>query len=407
MPAAPRSGSYARAEQVSNGPTQEGVQDFLSVLRRRALPGELSEEDKRKQVASAVLSCVTSLYRDRIRPVQNNVQRRLRERQCAEPLVQALLPLCARESETYRILPPTGSRLPVILLVQEPKWFQGFVDTEAAEGNYGPDAWEALTKFLSDDNVILPSQPYQAAVELRQLNLPHLQNFALGEVEHMVRLCLGKRRLLSFHGDSLKPTRVVQKIDLRDKQHNLAQGDVDDFRSKHGKGGPITTKPETVQHSTDTMPPYMAPTLLGEITDKDELSAVLLQLMGRFPDGVSLSLMKQHVQSFCKYSLNESSFKCSKLAEVFKLAPLDTIFPLEQVPNRNEIIVRPPNKNAIPNHIWQKYYYLKEHGGLPPQSSYADNVQPKRHTTGLLVPPPPPPPGYGASRGAAAKAAAQ
>merc|ERR1719218_503365 len=95
--------------------------------------------------------------------------------------------------------------------------------------------------------------------------------------------------------------------------------------------------------------------------------------MARYPDGVSLSLLKQHISSHCKRSLNEASFKCSKLAEVFKMPPLNTIFPLEQVPNRNEIIVRPPNAEAIPNNIWQKYYHLKEHGGLPSDAARAAN----------------------------------
>jgi len=350
------------------GPSAEGVSDFLSVLRRRALPAELTD-DKRKHFASVVSNCVTSLYRDRIRPVQNNVQRRLRERNCSEPIVQALLPICAREEETYRILPPSGSRLPVILLLQEPKWFEGFVDVEAVNGNYSGECWEALTSFLLDDNISLPSQPYQAALELRQMNLPHLQGLALGEMEHMVRLAMGRRNgLLAFHGDSLKPARVVRALEAREKQQR-AKVDMEDAAKMKGK----TTGPIGASSKVDMpkVPPPPDPTLesTGEIIDKDDLAVVLLQLMARFPEGVSLSNMKQHVQSHCQRNLNEASFKCSKLAEVFKLSPLSTIFPLEQVTNRNELIVKPPVKTAIPNHIWQKYYHLKEHGGLPPQSA--------------------------------------
>lgn len=368
----------ASAEQV-NGPTPEGVQDFLNVLRRRALPAEVTEE-KRKSISTVICSCVTSLYRDRIRPVQSNVQRRLRERTCSDAVVQALLPICAREPETYRIQPPMGNRLPVILLAKEPRWFEGFVDTEAPEGTYSPEAWEALTTFLSDDHVSLPSNPYQAAMDLRQLNLPHLQNLALGEIEHMVRLSMGKRRLLTFHGDNLKPARAVRHMDAREK---LARLKAEAEEAKISRG----TKGNSAAIKGDVAHPYQE----GEITDRDDLAVVLLQLMQRFPDGVSLSLMKQHVQSHCKRSLNEAAFKCSKLAEVFKLSPLSSIFPLEQVPNRNEIIVRPPKMNAVPSHIWQKFYVLKEHGGLPPHS-----------LTG------PPPTAYVASgRGAAANATAQ
>jgi len=377
---------------------QPNVEDFLSVLRRRALPAELTE-DKLKKTIAVVSNCVLSLYRDRIRPVQNNVQRRLRERSCNEPIVQALLPICARESETYRILPPSGSRLPVVLLVQEPKWFEGFVDTEAPDGNYSRDAWEALTCHLDDDNVTLPSQPYQAAIELRQLALPHMRDLALGEIEHMVRLSMGKRRLLAYYGDSLKPTRIVRKLEARDKAQR-AKAEVEEARAPRNKINTHSHKIDVASHQhSETLPTQVA-AALGEITDKDDLTVVLLQLMAKFPDGVSLSLMKQQVQSHCKRNLNESAFKCSKLAEVFKLQPLNSIFPLEQVPHRNEIIVRPPVKNKIPNHIWQKFHHLKEHGGLPPQSSItgpppASFVQSGRAAANTAGNDAGPPPGFG------------
>lgn len=341
-----------------NTPSPERVQDFLNVLRKRALPAELTE-DKQKHISGVVNSCVLSLYRDRIRPVQNNVQRRLRERSCSEAIVQALLPICARESDTYRILPPSGSRLPVILFLQEPKWFEGFVDTEAPDNNYSTDCWEAMAKFLRDDNVTLPSQPYQAALELRQRNLQHLNNLCLGELEHMVRLCLGRRKWLMFNGDTLKPVRDHPSA-TGDKRMQKMKDDIEDLKAKGvikvGRVAQNDAPPQNSAISADGFP--------DEIMDKDDLTVVLMQLMARFPEGVSLSLMKQHVLRHCKRNLNEAQFKCSKLAEVFKLSPLSTIFPLEQVAHRNEIIVRPPNKDAIPAHIWQKYYHFKEHGTI-------------------------------------------
>jgi hypothetical protein len=246
-------------------------------------------------------------------------------------------------------------------LLQEPKWFEDFIDTEAPEGKYSIECWEAMGQFLGDDEVVLPSQPYQAALELRNLSLPHLQNLALGELEHMVRLSMGKKKLLTFHGDALKPTRVVRQLELKEK--NQRSKVEEDPKMKGAKAA------YAAPGKVEAAPTYGAgPIPTGEILDKDDLTVVLLQLMRRFPDGVSLSLMKQHVQSHCSRALNEANFKCSKLADVFKLAPLSAIFPLEQVPHRNEIIVRPPNESAIPNHIWQKYYHLKEHGGLPPHA---------------------------------------
>mmetsp|Transcript_12282 Transcript_12282/g.37932 ORF Transcript_12282/g.37932 Transcript_12282/m.37932 type:complete len:320 (-) Transcript_12282:111-1070(-) len=269
--------------------------------------------------------------------------------------MQALLPLCAREPEQYRILPPMNGEQPVILLVQEPRWFDGWVDVEAPEGNYSEDVWEAFTAFLRDDGVSLPSQPYQAALELRQRNLPHLQKLALGELEHIVRLGLGRRHLLSHHGDVLRPGRVVRSLATARPRTDAQARPTCEAIKPRGAGTIVTTE-------------GAAP---GDITDRDDLTVVLLQLMQKFPDGVSLSLMKHHVQSHCQRNLNEAVFKCSKLAEVFKLAPLKEIFPLEQVPSRNEIIVKPPTLSAIPQHIWQHFYHRLAGGTAGPGAAMA------------------------------------
>jgi hypothetical protein len=248
-------------------------------------------------------------------------------------------------------MPPSASRLPIILLVKEPKWFEGFVDVESPDDNYSADAWSALSSFLNDDNIVLPSQAYQAALELRQLYLPHVQCLALGEVEHMVRLAMGKRKLLMHHGDGLKPARVAKQLETREKEKRINPKKDSDAK-KTAKANKTIVASKTVDSESG----------LGDITDSEDLAVVMLQLTQRFPDGVSLSLMKQHVQAHCKRNLNEAAFKCSKLTEIFKLAPLSSMFSLEQVPHRNEIIVKPPNYNAIPSHIWQKFYQLKEQG---------------------------------------------
>lgn len=151
------------------------------------------------------------------------------------------------------------------------------------------------------------------------------------------------------YGDGLKPTRVAKQLEARDKEKRMnPKKDVD--AKKAAKASKTVVAPKVVESESG----------LGDITDSEDLAVVMLQLTQRFPDGVSLSLMKQHVQAHCKRNLNEAAFKCSKLTEIFKLAPLSSMFSLEQVPHRNEIIVRPPNYSAIPSHIWQKFYQLKE-----------------------------------------------
>mmetsp|Transcript_98990 Transcript_98990/g.181177 ORF Transcript_98990/g.181177 Transcript_98990/m.181177 type:complete len:868 (+) Transcript_98990:121-2724(+) len=362
---------------ITSGPTQPsaaGVQDFLNVLRRRALPSDITEE-KRQQINKALFSCVMSLYRDRIKPVQNHLQRRLRERNVSDSAVMAVLPLCAREPETYRITPPMRGQQPTILFVEEPLWFTSWVDVESPESNFGPDAWEAFHGFLSSENAVLPSQPYQAAVELRQRSLPALQKLCLGELEHMVRQAIG-RNLLKHHGDSLKAVKLAKQLEASDKER----------RSRVLKADMLTGKPPGITSQDIGLP--------GDITDGDDLTVVLLQLMQRFPNGVALSLMKHYVQSYCKRNLNEAHFKCSKLAEVFKLAPLNQIFPLE-TRSRSEIIVKPPKPNAIPVHIWQKFYHLREvpTGGAPPPDAASEAaISGIANGPTKKAPPPPPPP---------------
>ena len=201
------------------GLTPEGVQDFLKVLRRRALPVAVAGEQKAK-LEQLISACVRSLYTDRIRPVQSVVQRRLRERACGEEGIQALLPLCARDVDQYRILPPVHGEQPVILLAAEPRDFGGWIDVEAAEGGYSQDVWDAFSAFLSDESPALPGQPYQAALELRERSLPRLRGLSLAELEHVVRLALGNRRLLCHHGSALLPLRSYDMMRYNTTRHN-------------------------------------------------------------------------------------------------------------------------------------------------------------------------------------------
>lgn len=356
------------------------MQDFLNVLRRRALPAEITEE-RRQKVNKNLYSCVMSLYRDRIRPVQSTLQRRLRESSLSDTVVLAVLPLCAREPETYRIMPPMQGQQPVILLVEEPSWFVGWVDVENPENPYSSDAWEAFLSFLRSENAVLPCQPYQAAMELRRRNLPHLQKLSLGELEHVIRLALG-RAWLKHHGDSLKPVHVANQLIAYDQARRSWQSKDQSFELK----ADLDTAKSKAAGLASSVQEGGLP---GDIKDGDDLTVVLLQLMQRFPNGVALSLMKHYVQSYCKRNLNEAHFKCSKLAEVFKLSPLNQIFPLE-TRSRSEIIVKPPKPNMIPGHIWQKFYHLREPPPATPdvKSEVAGTVNGNQ----MKAPPPPPPP---------------
>jgi len=342
VPAARKEGPPKSVSRLAGFPSPENVKDFLQVLQRRALPPDV--EDKIPLVELVIFQCINSLYIDRIKPVLNAVQRRLHERSKEQMgvdidgVVTALLPICARHPERYWILPPMHGDQPVILLHEEPEAFQGWVDVEAPDGSYSAEVWEALATLLQVGET-LPSPPYQAALEIRQRNPPHLAKLSLGELEHIVRLSLGARGILCQRGP----------------YYHRVRGPHEDKAMQPKPVGEVRPQVQDDPGSVDANESH--PESPTDIVDKEDLTVVLLDLMQQYPDGIRLSMMKHHVQMHCKRNLNEGNFNCTKLQEVFKLRPLSQIFPLEHRPHRNEIIVKPPVcSDNIPAHIWHRWY---------------------------------------------------
>ena len=87
---------------------------------------------------------------------------------------------------------------------------------------------------------------------------------------------------------------------------------------------------------------------LAYASELEDLAVGVLKVLEEFPQGLLLSQVKPHLQSKCSVSLSEASFGCSKLQEVFRMPPLDKIFPMEVVPDRNEILIKAPDKSVIP-----------------------------------------------------------
>jgi len=288
-------------------PTPENVQDFLRVLRRRPLPAEITEQ-KLPHVEHVISQCITMLYHDRVPPVLNNVQRYLRERSWVEtalsvPLdavLQALLLICARDSEQYWILPPMHGQQPIILLVQEPPWFQGWVHVESAEESYGQEVWDAFSAFLQKVDISLPTPLYRAAVTLRQRDLPQLRHLSLAELEHIVRLSLGSRRLLCQSNNYLKPLRL-----------GALSGQAQPFEPKEENAA------EEAPLRAET-PDSEEPAPHDDIADRDDPAVGLLRVMQRYPNGAPLSLMKRHLELPCRGTLSEAAMglplDCTALA---------------------------------------------------------------------------------------------
>lgn len=217
-------------EEVAPMPTKEALNDFMNVLRRRSLPLEFDSEEKLAAFKATVTATLLGLYGDRIRPTLGLLQRRLRDRGCAEAALQALLSVCARDApNVFQIQPPMRGEQPTIYLSKEPVGFEGFVDVEAAEeqqqlnsndSSTKQEAWEAFEEFLRDDKLLLPPQLMQAAIVLRD-KVPRFTGVSLGELEHLVRLAIGKRRLLAYCDAGLRPARVVRSLTKQRHQERL------------------------------------------------------------------------------------------------------------------------------------------------------------------------------------------
>eukprot|EP00971_Amphidinium_carterae_P282359 5605594-Amphidinium_carterae.1 len=179
------------------------MEQFLTVLRKRALPAEIATTAAELKAQVMIQTCVGSLYRDRLKPTLNHLQRRMKERAASAAEIQAVMPLCARASEKYWIVPPMNGEQPVVLLRKEPPDFKGWVDVENPEDIYSQDTWQAVCHLLKDTlgSLSFSSQPQQAARELQDLDVPALRGLATAELEHIIRLCLGKYRYLVHHSD--------------------------------------------------------------------------------------------------------------------------------------------------------------------------------------------------------------
>jgi len=287
-------------------PSPAGMQDFLNVLRRRPLPAQISDECL-PRVQEMLLHCIMDCYRDRIKPMQSSVQRRLRENRGGEAAAQALLPLCAREPDRYRIVPPMHGEQPVVLLIDEPPWFAGWLDSEGPETIHGHtetnlsfEVWEGLRQFVSDDANCLPVQACAAALELRQRSLPFLQNRSLTEIQTMVRLAILRGWLIDC-GNCLRPAGLASDTATT---------------SEAGTEVEVTIGAEVIAKEDGDSPHRDS----GMVEEQDDLAVGLLKLMQRFPDGISLSLLKKHhIEAHCRQNLSEEATRCPILAKVFNL----------------------------------------------------------------------------------------
>jgi hypothetical protein len=83
----------------------------------------------------------------------------------------------------------------------------------------------------------------------------------------------------------------------------------------------------------------------------DDLAVAMLKVLQQFPQGLLLSQVKPQLCKICDMQFSAAIFGCDKLHEVFRFPPLDKMFPMEIVPDRNEIKLKTPAPHTIPDHV--------------------------------------------------------
>jgi len=244
----------------------------------------------RDGVREHLTAALTSLYKDRIKPMGNYIKGRLKERSSPEVLLRQFADLYGQHPDLYQVQ-HSGSDEPTILFASAPDWFKGWVDIDASDDPYPDTMWKEFKSFLDGGDNFAGGR-YGMARELAGRNLSFFAPYSLGEVCHIVQLAIQSRKIIVYHKKMLKPMTPV-----------LTQ-----TGSTNGTGA-----------SSD----------LDEIGSLLQLCEVLFKTLRSHPGGIRLDRMKQMIKEECNCRLNEMAFQCTKLIELFRQEPLKQTFALE------------------------------------------------------------------------------
>lgn len=297
---------------------------LVDMLRRRPLPASLAQDSELLRLRQrTLLCCVQCLYRDQIEPTLGEVQRRVQERGWGRLEARTIPLLCAHEPDVYEVVAPRRGAALVILLRSPPTWFSGWV-TGDSENPFSVGVWDELTRCLSQGAFSLTGKVDKAAQELRDIADPFLFRFSLGELKHLVALCVGKREGLSYRGyriqsipDSKQGLAHAPKNVQESSNCSVASGaSVKGFRSGDSKFRPCCLTAE-------------------------EAAWAIGQAVAQVSHGdLLLSLLKESVWCLLGIVLSEHALGCSRLSEVFKLAPVSLCFMLSQDETHRVVFVR-------------------------------------------------------------------
>eukprot|EP00927_Polykrikos_kofoidii_P054658 TRINITY_DN49045_c0_g1_i1.p1 TRINITY_DN49045_c0_g1~~TRINITY_DN49045_c0_g1_i1.p1 ORF type:complete len:552 (-),score=68.84 TRINITY_DN49045_c0_g1_i1:266-1921(-) len=271
------------------------------------------------ETAVRELLCVSleSIYRDRIKPLANYVKGRLKERFSPEPIVKHFILLYSKYSDLFNVKEPTQGEEASIYFNNEPHWFQGWVDIDSPEDPYDEAMWEALHKYLEGEHTFAGGR-YGMARELKERNLPFLNDYTLGSVCHIVQLAIQHRKIIVYHRKMLKPIQSIVG------HQPIANG-------SGNAGGE------------------------SEVEDMDRLTTLLFRMLVRHPGGVQLSRMKQMIKNEFGSTVSEIAFQCTKLSELFNREPLMSIFKLDTDDGGKAIYIRLGDTRTFSEHVKTLY----------------------------------------------------
>eukprot|EP00929_Paragymnodinium_shiwhaense_P089524 TRINITY_DN4965_c0_g1_i1.p1 TRINITY_DN4965_c0_g1~~TRINITY_DN4965_c0_g1_i1.p1 ORF type:complete len:815 (-),score=173.37 TRINITY_DN4965_c0_g1_i1:647-3091(-) len=271
-------------------------------------------------VREHLIKALESIYWDRIKPMSYYVKGRLKQQSVPEPLVKSFLTLYEQHSDLFNVLQPrTPDDEACIYFVEEPEWFDGWVDIDSPDDPYDEEMWEEFSNYLEagpEGGDSFPGGRYGMACELLKRDLSFLKYYSLGEVCHIVQLAIQHRKLIAYHQKMLKPVKTLM--------------------SQSPDGEPDTPGRTVVTHI-------------------DHLCLLVFRLLLRHPEGVLLSRMKQMISDEFACVISETAFQCTKLSELFSREPLSEAFELDTDDSGGVIYVRMGPSDAFSPHVDHLY----------------------------------------------------
>jgi len=246
----------------------------------------------RDGIRSILTATLESLYKDRIKPFGNYVKGRLKERSSPEAAIRTFVDLYGQHPDLFTVEKHAESDEVAIYFKEAPEWFKGWVDIDASTDPYPEELWTSFAKYLEDGHAFAGGR-YGMARYLMDKDLAFLKEYTLGEVCHLVQLAIQQRKIIAYHKKLLKPMSQATQLPV----------------------GGATTGEKSPEGE--------------EILNVDGLIRALFKTLKKYPEGLRLDRMKQMIREECSLRLNEMTFKCTKLIEVFRLEPITAAFSLE------------------------------------------------------------------------------